>query len=221
MKKIIIAGTSQFSSVMHKLVNVENEDEVIAFTINREYIQSDTFEGKPVVAFEELSETFDMTRYDIMLTFGYTLLNAIREKFYKECKDKGYNIYTFISKNSCVYTDSIGEGTLVLPSVYIGPFNEIGKCNIIWNGTNISHHSIIGNFNNIAAGAILAGDVIIGNNCFLGVNTSYKNGVKVASQSFIAASSYVSKNTKENTAYSGSPARSIKGITALELINLV
>ena len=60
MKKIIIAGTSQFSSVMHKIITVENEDEVIAFTINREYIQSDTFEGKPVVAFEDLSETFDM-----------------------------------------------------------------------------------------------------------------------------------------------------------------
>lgn len=221
MKKIIIAGISQFSSVMHKLVKSEGRDEVVAFTASKDYVQDKKFEGIPLLAFEELHNIFNMDEFEVMLTFGYTQLNAIRERFYYECKERGFKIYTFISKNACVYSDDIDEGSLILPSVYIGPYNKLGKCNIIWNAVNISHHSEIGSFNNIAAGAILAGDVAVGNNCFLGVNTSYKNGVKVASQSFIAASSYVSKNTKENTAYTGSPAKSIKGMTSLEIINLV
>lgn len=221
MKKIIIAGISQFSELVNFFIKKEGYGETIAFTVNKEFLTTDTFVGLPVIPFEDLSSHFDMSECEVLLTFGYANLNAVREKVYNDCKLHNYHVCTFISKNAHVFSELIGEGTIVLPNVYIGPFSEIGKCNIIWNGVNISHHNKIGDFNNFAAGVTFAGNVVCGNNCFLGINSGYKNGVRIANRTFIAADSYVSKNTKENTAYTGSPARSIKEFTALEIINLV
>lgn len=221
MRKIIIAGTSDFSLVLLDLIIKENQGKVIAFTLNEEYIVEKKLAELPIVAFEKLEALFDMEEVEILLSFGYSNLNAIREQFYCTCKEKGYTIYSFISKNASIYSNELGEGNLILPNSYVGPYSTLGNCNIIWNGVNISHHNCIGDFNNISAGAILAGNVKVGSNCFLGINCALKNGVNVASKTLIGAASYVSKNTKENVAYSGNPARSIKGITALDIINMV
>lgn len=221
MRKIIIAGTSSFSLVLFDLITKEKQGNVVAFTLNEEYIVEKKLAELPIVAFEKLDSLYDMQEIEILLSFGYSNLNAIREQFYCTCKEKGYTIGSFISRNASIYSNELGEGNLILPNSYVGPYSQLGNCNIIWNGVNISHHNCIGDFNHISAGSILAGNVKIGNNCFLGVNSAYKNGVIIASKTLIGAASYVSKNTKENVAYSGNPARSIKGCTALDIIKLV
>lgn len=220
-RKIIIAGTSQFSLVMLDIIQKEQQGDVIAFTLNEEYINGNEISDMPVVAFEKLEDYFNMDEVEILLSFGYSNLNALRESFFYDCLEKNYRIASFVSKNALVYSDEIGDGNLILPNTYVGPFCKIGKCNIIWNGVNVSHHSIIGDFNCIAPGAMLAGNVEVGNNCFLGVGCSCKNGVKIASKTFIGAASYVSKNTMQNVAYTGNPAQPIKGGTALDVINMV
>jgi sugar O-acyltransferase (sialic acid O-acetyltransferase NeuD family) len=221
MKKIIIAGISDFSSVMLDIISQEEYGQVVAFTLSNEYIHNDTFCNLPLLAFESLPLHNDMANTEILLTFGYSHLNAVREKMYNECKSHGYNLCTFVSKKAIFYSKSIDEGSIIMPNAYIGPYTRVGLCNIIWNGVNLSHHNTIGNFNNISPCAVLAGHVSVGSNCFIGVNSSFKNGIHIADKNLIGAGSYLSTDTEPNKVYVGSPAKAMDGVSAIEIIQHV
>lgn len=52
---------------------------------------------------------------------------ANREEKYYLCKQKGYEIPTFICKDAHVYTNDIGDGVIIYPNVTIGPCVKVGK----------------------------------------------------------------------------------------------
>ena len=52
-KKVIIFGTSIFSQVVFQTIVQEDLAEVVAFTLNNNYIDKTEFEGIPVIPFEE------------------------------------------------------------------------------------------------------------------------------------------------------------------------
>ena len=92
--------------------------------------------------------------FSILLAVGYTKINQIRENLYYELKSNGYQIASFISKNAILYSNDVGEGSIILPSTYIGPNVKIGLCNYFAAGVRISHDSVIGNFNFLSTNVI-------------------------------------------------------------------
>lgn len=206
MNNVIIAGTSQFSCVLCKILQKEGI-EVLGFTVDRAYKTCDYLEGLPVVPFEDIKEKYENIEFQVALSFGYSKMSKLREHFLNKIKSEGFVPYTFISRNALVYTDNIGEGSLILPNVYIGPYTAIGKACIIWNGCNISHHDVIDDYCFIAPSCALAGDVTVKNNTFIGVHSSVKNGIIIESYNLIAANSYISRNTEKNSVYVGIPAK--------------
>jgi hypothetical protein len=57
-EKIIIFGNSQLASLAHFYFNHDTCHEVVAFTLDKEWITEDTFEGKPIIPFETIETTF-------------------------------------------------------------------------------------------------------------------------------------------------------------------
>lgn len=203
MRKIIIVGTSELSMCFFRSLKYEKEYEVVAFTVNKEYITNNDIEGIPVVPFEKLSQTLNMSECEIALTVGYKKMNDIREYFYNECKRQGYKILTYISPKATVYTDIIGEGTLIYPGTYIGPYCEIGIANIIHMQVCVSHHIKTGNFNFFAGGTMIGGDVEIGSNCFIGMDNTIRNGIQIGDRVLIGAKNFVSKSLRSKFAFIG------------------
>lgn len=222
MKSIIIYGCTMFSSELYAILSSElGNDAVVAFTVNKEYKTTESFEGLPVYAFEDLTNYFNKEDIGILIAIGYNNLNKLRENIYLSCKNTGYKIYTFISKNALIYSNEIGEGSIIMPGSYVGPFCKLGLCNIIKFGVSLPHHVNIGNFNWIAGGTIFGGKAQVGNHCFIGLSSTIRNEIVIADETFIGAKSYMSSNTKVGSAYYGIPAKLVEDRTSQEIINRV
>ncbi len=211
MEKVIIFGTSIFSLVAYQTIVQEGLAEVVGFTLNEKYIQDTKLEGLNVYPFECLSNNFPMNDYKILIALGYKKMNDNRKAVYEKCKELSYNIYTLISKRAQVYTKEIGEGCIILPAAFVGPYVSIGKSVILWNNVSVCHHNRIGDFTHIAGGTTIGGETIIGSNCFVGMNCTLKNGIEVGDRTFIGANSYMSQNTEGGLGFVGNPATNPRG----------
>ncbi len=211
MDKVIIFGTSIFSLVTYQTIVQEGLAEVVGFTLNEKYIQGTKLEGLNVYPFEYLSDGFQIEDCKILIAVGYKKMNDNRKAVYEKCKELGYNIYTLISKRAIVYTSEIGEGSIILPTAFVGPYVSIGKSVILWNNVSVCHHNRIGDFTHIAGGTIIGGETNIGSNCFIGMNCTVKNGIEVGDRTFIGANSYMSQNTEGGLGFVGNPATNPRG----------
>ena len=220
MKKIVILGDTEFAEELYQVMIAEGKD-VIAFSVDKQYMKSDTFCRLPMLPFENIEDCIDMKNVEVVLALGYSQMNNIRKNKYEECKQRHFQIATFCSERAFIYTKSIGEGTIIMPSAYVGPSVEIGVCNVFRGKISIPHHNIVGDYNWFAAGCTLGGGAKIGNNCFLGLCTTVRNSISLANYTFTAANSYLHRNTVEGGAYMGMPAKIIEGKTSMEIIRNV
>ena len=200
-KKIIIFGASSFSTMIAEYIKRFTDKEIVAFTVNKEYLKNSQLINLPVIEFENIEEKFNPSDYSFINAIGYTKMNTVRENIFYNIKEKGYTIEEFIHPSANICADKIGEGNIILENVFIGPHAIIGNGNIIWNGVNISHDAQIGNFNCIAPSTAVAGNVTIKNNCFLGINSSIKNGLTISNKTLIGASCFLNKDTNEEDVY--------------------
>ncbi len=217
MDKVIIFGTTVFSRDMKIIMEKEGCVKVVAYTVNEKYIQETELDGIPVVPFETIEHHYSSAEYAILNTLGYAQMNTLREKVFHVIRDKGYTNYTFVSKNAFLYAEQVGEGTIILPTAYVGPNVEIGCGNIIDAGTTLSHRITIGDFNYIAPRVTFAGVVQVENNCFVGVHATLSNGVTLTSQTLIAAGACVIESTEAGCAYKGMPAKKMDA-TSMDVI---
>lgn len=212
--ELIILGTTIYSATTRKILEKEGVN-VVGYSTYREYMNGNEYEGLPVFPFQDLDLIFGTDKFMVINTIGYSNMNKIREKVYYDIKRKGYQLYTFISKNALVYTDDIGEGSLIMPNAYIGPYVKLGTCCVINPGAQLSHHISMGNFNFIGRGVIIGGDVKICNNCFIGLHSTIKNKIKISDYTIVGSGSNVIKSTEENCVYVGNPAKKLEGKESL------
>ena len=210
-KNIIIFGTSQLAQLANYYI--ENDDwgyllpKVIAFTQHKKYRTEDSFEGKPIVDFEELQHKYPPSEYLLFAPITGKNLNKIREAVYNEGKEKGYDFYSYISPHATVLTDKIGENCFILEDNTIQPFVEIGNNCVLWSGNHIGHHSKIDDHVFITSHCVISGNCHIKSYCWLGVNCTLRNNLILEKGSLIGMAASVVKNTDEFTLYMGVPAK--------------
>lgn len=208
MIDLVIVGTSKASALIACVIEHEAQANVIAYTTYRSMIKETSLEGKPIVAIEDLNEMYDMKSVYVLNTIGYTDMNTVREKVFKDIKDRFPNIYTFISKHALMYTDKIGLGSIIMPGAYVGPYVEVGESCLIMAQSSVPHHIKVEDFSYIAARAVIGGSSIIGHNSFLGINATIKNKVNLAPYTLIGSGSNVLESiTEECCVVVGNPAK--------------
>ena len=196
MKKIIIFGTTDFGRMMKYYLECDTSWEVAAFTVEREYLKEEFFCDKPVVAFEEVEESYSPEEYEILIAIGNSKMNDVRKTIFCKSKKKGYTVASFIHSSCGVHCQDIGEGNILLENCLIYPYTKIGDGNLMWDNVVVSHDCIVGNFNYFAGHSDLCGYVEVGNNCFLGKKCVLNNHLKVADYTLVGAAAYVKNNTK-------------------------
>ena len=218
-KQIIILGNTEFSEELYQVMSVEGLS-VKGFTVDNEYLKSPSFCGLPNYPFEAIQKEVDMETVEIALALGYSEMNNVRKRKYEECKKRHFNVATFCSNKAIVYAKTIGEGCIIMPSAYVGPFARLGICNVLKSGVNLPHHNIIGNYNWFA-GCKFGGSAIVGNNCFLGLCTTVRNSIRIADYTFSAANTYLHKDTEAFGVYMGVPAKKTLNKSSMEIIKHV
>jgi len=202
MSKIVIFGAGDIASLAHFYFRKDSEHEVVAFTVDREYRKTDDFEGRPVVAFDEIAGRFPPSEFQMFVAMSYAKMNRLRATKYAQAKALGYKLVNYISsKCSCLTEHPFGDNCFILEDNTIQPFVQIGSNVTLWSGNHIGHHSIIGDNCFISSHVVVSGRVQIKNNCFIGVNATLRNAITIAPETLIGAGAIIMKDTTEKSVY--------------------
>jgi sugar O-acyltransferase (sialic acid O-acetyltransferase NeuD family) len=202
MEKIVIFGTSQIAQLAKYYFDIDSSYEVVAFTVDKNYITSDSFEDKPLVPFEEIKKLYPPSEYKMFIALSYSKMNKIREAKYFSSKELGYELVSYVS-SKCSYLTQFkhGDNCFILEDNTIQPFVKIGNNVTLWSGNHIGHHSEIKDHNFISSHVVVSGSCIVESNCFLGVNCTIGHEVTLAKETILGAGSSVVKNTEEKGVY--------------------
>jgi len=194
--KSIIVGTTDLANQLYFHIKKHNAADVVAFAVNRDYIQNDTFLDLPVVELETLEQCYPPNEYNIYIAIGYKQMNLVRQRIYEFLNDKGYEFPNFIHPSVITDYESIGEANIILANTAIDCFSKVGNGNIFFQSSVIGHNCVVGNFNLISANVCICGHAQVGNNCFIGASSTVKNTAIVRDKTLIGAGIYISKNSK-------------------------
>lgn len=202
MNNIVIFGTSYFARVAYIYLTRDSQYNVVGFTINREYLSHNKFMELDVVEFEDIENIYPPDKYSMFVAIGYKRVNKARAEIYYQCKDKGYQLISYINSKAYLWGEvEIGDNCFIFENNVIQPFVKIGNDVIIWSGNHIGHDSKIGDHCFIASHAVISGNTTIGPYCFIGVNATFRDGIVVAPECVIGAGAVILKNTKEKGVY--------------------
>ena len=205
MKDVVIFGAGDQAQIAHVCLSGDSPYRVVAFTVNREFLHGgDELLGLPVVAFEDLERTHPNDSHAMLVAIGFKRVNELRTQFYKQCKAKGYELITYVSSKAIrVGNQQIGDNCFILEANVLQPFVRIGNNVVLWSGNHIGHHSVIEDDVFIASHAVVSGKVTIGRASFVGVNATFRDGVKVAPRCVIGAGATILGDTAEGDVYVG------------------
>ena len=208
MEKIIIFGTGDIAQIAHYYFNIDSNYDVVAFTVNKNYITSPQFESKPVVEFETLVEKYPPSEFKLFIALSYAKMNKVREEIYHEAIGQGYTLVSYIS-SKCTYlsVEKPGDNCFIFEDNTIQPFVKIGSNVTLWSGNHIGHHSVIESHNFISSHVVISGHCHIESNCFVGVNSTLAHKVRLAKETLVGAGAIINKNTEFGSVYV--PARSV------------
>ena len=144
-KSVVIFGIGDFAQVADVYLTEDSPHEVVAFTVNQEYVDATELSGRPVVAFESLEELYPPDEFAMLVAIGFSGVNRARADICRQCKKRGYELISYVCSKATTWSDlDVGENTFVFEDNVIQPFVKIGNNVVVWSGNHIGHHTVIG-----------------------------------------------------------------------------
>jgi len=211
--KVIIFGTLDCAELAHYYLTNDSEYDVVAFTMNEEYIVNNKFKPRgskieyDIIPFEKLEKIYPPKDYFLFAPMSGAKMNTLRKKIYLEGKQKGYEYISYISSKATIFDNDIGENCFILEDNTIQPFVTIGNNVVMWSGNHIGHDSIIDDHVFFTSHIVLSGHCNVKERAWIGVNVTIRDFTTIGKASLIAMGSLITKSTDENGFYMGNPAK--------------
>ncbi|UXN67834.1 acetyltransferase (plasmid) [Devosia neptuniae] len=215
-KNLVIVGAGEFAMIAYEYFTHDSEYRVVGFAVERAYLTATELLGLPVVAFEDVTETFPIAGNHVFVAVPASDLNATRTRLYQEAKEKGYSIATYVSSWAFVWHNcKIGENCFIFEDNTLQPFTEVGNNVIMWSGNHLGHRSVIEDNCFVSSHVVISGYCRIGNSTFVGVNSTLNDHVTIPEYCIIASGTLITK-TLPNPAkiYRGAPATEVPRLDA-------
>lgn len=209
MAKVIIFGLMDFASLAHFYLKHDSRHEVVAFSVTKEFLPADgTFEGLPVVPFEDVESRYDPAEFRFFAPMSHRKMNMVREGIYLTAKRKGYSFISYISSKATTFPGAqIGENCFILEDNTIQPFTTIGNNVMMWSGNHIGHHGTIKDHVLFTSHVVLSGHCVVEPYCFFGVNATIRDALHIQEGTLVGMGACVTKSTEAWGIYTGNPAR--------------
>jgi sugar O-acyltransferase (sialic acid O-acetyltransferase NeuD family) len=202
MAKVVIFGVSQWAELAHFYLTHDSPHEVVAFTLDRAYLQSTTFKGLPVVPFDEVERRHPPPDHQMFVPMSFKKMNHARAEKYAEAKAKGYTLISYVSSKATTWPGfTCGENCFIFEDNTIQPFVEIGNNVVLWSGNHIGHHTRIKDHVMITSHVVISGCCTIEPFCFFGVNATVRDETVIARETLVGAGVLILKDTKEFEVY--------------------
>ncbi len=216
-EKIVLFGIGQIAELAYSYLNYDSSYEVIAFTVDKEWMSTKIFHELPVITFEEIETIYPPNQFKMFIPISYRNVNKLRAEKYYQAKDKGYKLITYICSKAIIWPGlKIGDNCFIFENNVIQPYVEIGNNVILWSGNHIGHHTIIKDHCFISSHVVISGSVIVEPRCFFGVNSTIRDNIKIAKECVIGAGAIISKDTIEKGVYYGPGANILKKLGSSE-----
>lgn len=201
MAKIVMVGNAISAELMYEYLRHDGRYQIEAFSVDAQYIKEEILFDHPVVDLANLAEHYPPGNFNVLIAIGYRDLNRNRERIFNRLKAMGYMIETYIHPDAKVYSSRIGEGSIIMPNVFIDVHAQIGANTVVWGNCSVAHHAKVGANCWLATGCVLSAGAELGANSFVGVSATVVNNVRVGSHNIIGAGSLVVKNTGDFKVY--------------------
>lgn len=197
MKNVIIIGAGGHAKVIADIV-LRSGDRLLGFL--------DDHAAGPVLGYPVLGDVGCYVNYpDAHFVIG--IGSAQVRKQLAQRLDVRW--YTAIHPSAVIspLETRIGQGTVVMANVVIGPGAAIGDHCIINTGAIVEHDNKIGSYVHVSVGAKLAGTVTVGEGAWIGIGAVVRNNVSICGGCMVGAGAVVVKNIEGPGTYVGVPAR--------------
>jgi sugar O-acyltransferase (sialic acid O-acetyltransferase NeuD family) len=206
--KVIVFGNGGLSVVNHFYLTNDSPYQVVAFTVDEEYLKEEAQSGLPIVPFEKVETFYPPTTYLMSILVSFREVNQLRAQKYSQAKSKGYQLINYVSSKAVIWPGSkIGDNCYIYENTIIQPFAMIGNDVVIGPGSIIGHHSHVKDHCFLATRTTILGSVIVDPYCFFGANSTVTDGITVARECIIGAGSLISKDTSKRGVYISKPAQ--------------
>ena len=210
-KKLVIVGAGETGEIAYEYFTHDSEYEVVAFSVESQYLNADNLFDLPIISFENLENLYDANSYEVFVAISYTKLNRVRTNLYQQAKQKGFKLATYISSKAFVWHDAeIGENCFIFENNVIQYKVKIGNNVTLWSGNHIGHRSVVRDNCFISSHVVISGYCEIEENCFFGVNSCLADHIRVDKDNVIGAGAVVTRNTEYGRIYTGNPAQPSK-----------
>ncbi|MEA9578072.1 acetyltransferase [Xanthomonas nasturtii] len=217
-KPLVIVGAGEFAQIACEYFQHDSDYDVVAFSVERDFLLRPTLAELPVVAYEELEQRYPPDQYAVFVAIPATQLNRLRMRFFEDVVRRGYRCATYISSRAFVWRNAqIGANSFIFEGNVIQPFTRIGDNCILWSGNHIGHRTVVQDHVFIASHAVISGYCEIGSGSFVGVNATLSDKVRVAADNIIGAGALVTRHTEAGRVYVGSPARAVAGRSSFDV----
>jgi acetyltransferase-like isoleucine patch superfamily enzyme len=220
-RDVVLFGIGHVAEVITVYLERFSDLNIIGYTVDADYLpECGSFNGKPIVAWEEIESHFPCDQVRLMGPLTYQRLNQVRRDRYLEGKARGYSFASFIHPASHILTDKIGEHVIILEQNVIQPFASIGDNIIIWSGNHIGHHVSIGNHCFLASMVGISGNTQIGEECYLGGQVGITHGRKIGDRCAVLNGIAIDRDVPDDTALIGR-WKDIKSLPSMRIRHLL
>lgn len=217
-KNVIIFGTRDLAQLAKFYFENDSDLNPVCFTVDRQYMTETTFEGLPVVPFDEIKKLYPPENNLIFVPLTQAKMGFPRKDKYLEAKALGYEFATYISSKTTYFGSKVGENCFIFEDNTIQPFTEIGNNVILWSGNHIGHHSVIKDHVFLTSHVVISGHCVIEPHCFFGVNSTVRDYTHVKEGTLVAMGAVIGKETEPYGVYFG-PRQVIKeGIKSTDVM---
>ncbi len=202
MSKIVIFGAGKIADEAYFYLTNDSPHEIVAFTVDREFLIGPEKLGLPLVPFAEVQDKYPPGDHKMFVAVGYQDLNRFRAQKYAEAKAKGYELVSYVSSRASNFGNvEIGDNCLVLEFATIQPCASLGNNVFIWSGNHVGHHASVGDHCYIAGNVVISGKTKVEPYCFIGVSATLGHEITIGQESLIGAGSLITKDVAPQSVY--------------------
>jgi sugar O-acyltransferase (sialic acid O-acetyltransferase NeuD family) len=207
-ERVVIAGNGETAALAFEYFSYDSPHEIVAFTADSEFIESDTYYGLPVLSFEEVAKHYPPEDFRSFVAVSPVELNQLRGRLFSKVKALGYDCVSYVSSHAFVMPNAeIGENVFVEENCAVQHSVRLGNVIFVSSGTVVGHSSVMEDGSYTGPNASICGGCTVGSRSFVGANSCIAHGVSVAQDCLIGAGAVVLKDTEPGQVYVGAPAR--------------
>jgi sugar O-acyltransferase (sialic acid O-acetyltransferase NeuD family) len=209
-QELIIIGDGETAQLACEYFTHDSDMRVAGFAVEEKYRKTERLYDLPVVPLERVEQRFPPQDYLAFVAVSYTQLNRVRARLYRQVKNKGYAFASYVSSRAFVWrTAHIGENCFILENNVIQHGVVVEDNAFLWSGNHVGHQTRIRQDAYIASHAVISGFCDIGESCFVGVNATFNDKIRVARDCVIGSGAVVVRDTEPGKVYVGNPAKAL------------